>query len=92
LIRQRHIRVGRQIVNVPSFVVRLDSQKVRINYGLRRSELTYATHSTLTLRLLRRSGEGVLVVLSANAPPPLASLLAVTMRRRSRSCDSGGQH
>ncbi|EJD35170.1 ribosomal protein S4 [Auricularia subglabra TFB-10046 SS5] len=29
LIRQRHIRVGKQIVNVPSFVVRLDSQKVR---------------------------------------------------------------
>jgi hypothetical protein len=28
LIRQRHIRVGKQIVNVPSFVVRLDSQKV----------------------------------------------------------------
>lgn len=26
LIRQRHIRVGKQIVNVPSFVVRLDSQ------------------------------------------------------------------
>merc|ERR1712070_957467 len=27
LIRQRHIRVGRQIVNVPSFMVRLDSEK-----------------------------------------------------------------
>ncbi|KAJ1929362.1 ribosomal 40S subunit protein S9B [Tieghemiomyces parasiticus] len=27
LIRQRHIRVGKQMVNVPSFVVRLDSQK-----------------------------------------------------------------
>jgi small subunit ribosomal protein S9e len=27
LIRQRHIRVGRQIVNVPSFLVRVDSQK-----------------------------------------------------------------
>merc|ERR1711982_106993 len=26
-IRQRHIRVRRQVVNVPSFVVRLDSQK-----------------------------------------------------------------
>ncbi|KAK4700216.1 small subunit ribosomal protein S9e, partial [Phenoliferia sp. Uapishka_3] len=32
LIRQRHIRVGKQIVNVPSFVVRLDSQKVRSNF------------------------------------------------------------
>lgn len=30
LIRQRHIRVGKQIVNVPSFVVRLDSQKVSL--------------------------------------------------------------
>lgn len=27
LIRQRHIRVGRQLVNVPSFTVRLDSRK-----------------------------------------------------------------
>merc|ERR1712147_492651 len=27
VIRQRHIRVGRQIVNAPSFMVRLDSQK-----------------------------------------------------------------
>merc|ERR1712166_554993 len=27
LIKQRHIRVGRQIVNVPSFLVRIDSQK-----------------------------------------------------------------
>mmetsp|Transcript_25862 Transcript_25862/g.26076 ORF Transcript_25862/g.26076 Transcript_25862/m.26076 type:complete len:195 (-) Transcript_25862:67-651(-) len=27
LIRQRHIRVGKQLVNVPSFVVRTDSEK-----------------------------------------------------------------
>jgi small subunit ribosomal protein S9e len=27
LIKQRHIRVGKQIVDIPSFVVRLDSQK-----------------------------------------------------------------
>jgi|TARA_B110000090_G_scaffold177288_1_gene200417 small subunit ribosomal protein S9e len=27
LIRQRHIRVGKQVVNVPSFTVRLDSEK-----------------------------------------------------------------
>ncbi|KAL5706917.1 40S ribosomal protein S9-2 [Ranunculus cassubicifolius] len=27
LIRQRHIRVGRQVVNIPSFMVRVDSQK-----------------------------------------------------------------
>lgn len=27
LIRQKHIRVGRQVVNVPSFMVRVDSQK-----------------------------------------------------------------
>lgn len=33
LIRQRHIRVGKQIVNVPSFVVRLDSQKL-IDFSL----------------------------------------------------------
>ncbi|KAB5590095.1 40S ribosomal protein S9 [Ceratobasidium theobromae] len=33
LIRQRHIRVGKQLVNVPSFVVRLDSQK-HIDFAL----------------------------------------------------------
>ncbi|KAI9189880.1 ribosomal 40S subunit protein S9B [Blastocladiella emersonii ATCC 22665] len=33
LIRQRHIRVGKQIVNIPSFVVRLDSQK-HIDFAL----------------------------------------------------------
>lgn len=33
LIRQRHIRVGKQIVNIPSFVVRLDSQK-QIDFAL----------------------------------------------------------
>merc|ERR1712168_1320134 len=27
LIRQRHIRVRKQVVNVPSYIVRLDSQK-----------------------------------------------------------------
>ncbi|KAG2337625.1 ribosomal protein S4, partial [Suillus weaverae] len=33
LIRRRHIRVGKQIVNIPSFVVRLDSQK-HIDFAL----------------------------------------------------------
>lgn len=33
LIYQRHIRVGKQIVNVPSFIVRLDSQK-HIDFAL----------------------------------------------------------
>ncbi|EDV28234.1 40S ribosomal protein S9 [Trichoplax sp. H2] len=33
LIRQRHIRVRKQVVNVPSFVVRLDSQK-HIDFSL----------------------------------------------------------
>lgn len=33
LIRQRHIRVGKQIVNVPSFMVRVDSQK-HIDFAL----------------------------------------------------------
>ncbi|BAT02755.1 Os07g0628400, partial [Oryza sativa Japonica Group] len=27
LIRQHHIRVGRQLVNIPSFIVRLESEK-----------------------------------------------------------------
>lgn len=33
LIFQRHIRVGKQVVNVPSFMVRLDSQK-HIDFAL----------------------------------------------------------
>ena len=33
LIKQRHIRVGKQIVDVPSFIVRLDSQK-HIDFAL----------------------------------------------------------
>ena len=33
LIRQRHIRVGKQVVDIPSFVVRLDSQK-HIDFAL----------------------------------------------------------
>jgi len=33
LIRQRHIRVGKQIVNVPSYMVRLESQK-HIDFAL----------------------------------------------------------
>lgn len=33
LIRQRHIRVRRQMVNIPSFIVRLDSEK-HINFSL----------------------------------------------------------
>eukprot|EP00951_Prasinocladus_malaysianus_P026953 scaffold240631_cov51-Prasinocladus_malaysianus.AAC.1 len=34
LIRQKHIRVGKQIVNVPSFLVRTDSQK-HIDFALK---------------------------------------------------------
>merc|ERR1712124_179164 len=34
LIRQRHIRVRKQLVNIPSYVVRLDSQK-HIDFSLR---------------------------------------------------------
>jgi small subunit ribosomal protein S9e len=33
LIRQRHICIGKQVVNVPSFIVRLDSQK-HIDFAL----------------------------------------------------------
>merc|ERR1712108_38234 len=34
LIRQRHIKVRKQVVNIPSYVVRLDSQK-HIDFSLR---------------------------------------------------------
>eukprot|EP01015_Nassula_variabilis_P008148 TRINITY_DN163_c0_g1_i2.p1 TRINITY_DN163_c0_g1~~TRINITY_DN163_c0_g1_i2.p1 ORF type:complete len:211 (+),score=58.74 TRINITY_DN163_c0_g1_i2:89-721(+) len=36
LIRQRHIRVGRQIVNVPSFMVRVNSEK-QIDFAINSS-------------------------------------------------------
>ena len=36
LIRQRHIRVGRQIVNIPSFMVKVDSES-HIDYALNSS-------------------------------------------------------
>merc|ERR1711991_795316 len=36
LIRQRHIRVGKQIVNIPSFTVRVDSQ-AHIDFALNSS-------------------------------------------------------
>ncbi|XP_022252935.1 40S ribosomal protein S9-like [Limulus polyphemus] len=34
LIRQRHIRVRKQVVNIPSFIVRLDSEK-HIDFSLK---------------------------------------------------------
>merc|ERR1712090_62488 len=34
LIKQRHIRVRKQVVNIPSFIVRLDSQK-HIDFALK---------------------------------------------------------
>merc|ERR1712122_41248 len=34
LIRQRHIRVRKQVVNIPSFIVRLESQK-HIDFSLK---------------------------------------------------------
>merc|ERR1712012_841903 len=34
LIRQRHIRVRKQVVNIPSYIVRLDSQK-HIDFSLK---------------------------------------------------------
>merc|ERR1719422_2967758 len=34
LIKQGHIRVGKQVVNIPSFIVRLDSQK-HIDFSLK---------------------------------------------------------
>merc|ERR1711998_211674 len=48
VIRQRHIRVGRQIVNVPSFMVRLDSQK-HIDHSLHR-------RSVVDVRAVSRGG------------------------------------
>ncbi|MCI3325477.1 30S ribosomal protein S4, partial [Escherichia coli] len=43
LIRQRHIRVRKQVVNIPSYVVRLDSKK-RQNGEFQRIPPRYAVH------------------------------------------------
>lgn len=54
LIRQRHIRVGKQMVNVPSFVVRLDSQKVspfEMDSPSNILTLSRSTSTTLSTRL-----------------------------------------
>ncbi|KAL0488046.1 ribosomal protein S9 [Acrasis kona] len=52
LIRQRHIRVGKQIVNVPSFTVRVDSEK-HISFAP-----TSALHSTNMGRIKRKKARG----------------------------------
>lgn len=53
LIKQRHIRVGKQLVDVPSFMVRLDSEKlidfsVTSPYGQGRPVRTFKQHSNRT--------------------------------------------
>eukprot|EP00179_Madagascaria_erythrocladioides_P020412 CAMPEP_0198337430 /NCGR_PEP_ID=MMETSP1450-20131203/28437_1 /TAXON_ID=753684 ORGANISM="Madagascaria erythrocladiodes, Strain CCMP3234" /NCGR_SAMPLE_ID=MMETSP1450 /ASSEMBLY_ACC=CAM_ASM_001115 /LENGTH=193 /DNA_ID=CAMNT_0044042231 /DNA_START=76 /DNA_END=657 /DNA_ORIENTATION=+ len=56
LIRQRHIRVGKQIVNVPSFMVRTDSQK-HIDFSLT-SPLGGGRPGRVKRRMLRQGGGG----------------------------------
>lgn len=82
LIRQRHIRVGRQIVNVPSFVVRLDSQKhVRPSFPC----IPDARRSTS--RPARRTPVDVRVASSASVllRPRRRELRAATKRKKSDS-------
>merc|ERR1712071_610732 len=56
LIRQRHIRVGKQMVNVPSFVVRLDSQK-HLDYALN-SPLAGGRPGRVKRRRMNKAAEG----------------------------------
>merc|ERR1711964_681575 len=55
LIRQRHIRVGRQICNVPSFNVRVESQK-HIDFALN-SSLSGARPGRVKRRNQRKGGD-----------------------------------
>lgn len=56
LIRQHHIRVGRQIVDVPSFMVRLDSEK-HIDFSLT-SPFGGGRPGRVRRRTLRNQGAG----------------------------------
>jgi len=56
LIRQRHIRVRKQVVNIPSFIVRLDSQK-HIDFSLR-SPLGGGRPGRVKRRNMRRAQGG----------------------------------
>jgi small subunit ribosomal protein S9e len=56
LIRQRHIRVRKQVVNIPSFIVRLDSQK-HIDFSLR-SPLGGGRPGRVKRRNIRRAQGG----------------------------------
>ncbi|KAE9550811.1 hypothetical protein FO519_005983 [Halicephalobus sp. NKZ332] len=56
LIRQRHIRVRRQVVNIPSFVVRLDSQK-HIDFAIN-SSLAGGKPGRVKRRNLKRAQGG----------------------------------
>jgi len=56
LIRQRHIRVRKQVVNIPSFIVRLDSQK-HIDFSLR-SPLGGGRPGRVKRRNMRRAQSG----------------------------------
>merc|ERR1711871_1603171 len=55
LIRHRHIRVRKQVVNIPSFIVRLDSQK-HIDFSLR-SPLGGGRPGRVARRNLRKHAE-----------------------------------
>merc|ERR1711879_349241 len=56
LIRQRHIRVGKQIVNIPSFLVRLDSEK-HIDFA-HTSPFGGARPGRVRRRTMKKGGKG----------------------------------
>merc|ERR1711988_1004391 len=56
LIRQRHIRVGKQICNVPSFLVRLDSEK-HIDFALS-SPLSGGRPGRVRRKMMAKKGDG----------------------------------
>merc|ERR1711881_478445 len=56
LIRQRHIRVGKQICNIPSFLVRVDSEK-HIDFALT-SPFGGGRPGRVRRRTLKKGGKG----------------------------------
>ncbi|KAG9411562.1 40S ribosomal protein S9 [Aphanomyces cochlioides] len=87
LIKQRHIRVGRQLVDVPSFMVRLDSEKhidfaVTSPYGQGRP-VQFLLFSILLTCIFSRVVSPASVLLNVLRPPTVV-VMKKTKNKRDR--------
>lgn len=80
LIKQRHIRVGKQLVNVPSFLVRVDSEK-HIQFG----ESPSRRLAVCTAAPAPHSRSQPIASPSLASPPPSEIPRSQPRRRRTRT-------